>query len=470
MQTRKLGLIFLIPVLALAASTALAGQVASSMTRGVQSYMQFGGYEIRPAGTGTQNYDDLAPTQLFEVIRPNNQEFTIGRIFTSCTCVRLESDTRTFKAGQRAVFSLHNIQATPPAGQTYAIYIQITAPIKTMLRYDTFVQSSQFVPAPAGLQPTRGNIVADGVLPGDALLAASESGDIEVIVPKSENYVPDTSDYTLRKKAELAATASAAAKSGGADAAKKAAGDAAKETAKAEAKPAADPELRAAISSAVDTVEKNMDKQRQTAAAETAIRPQTRVREVQDKARAEAQAAARLASSAKATPAALQDEAKRIGESMLEIPVQTASATLRQANQPAAAAAAATTTVKPPERSAALREETAKLGRELSSPTRTVAPPAVKTTPRADDTWAELRDKSKTAKSRLTQENASGMTTKFLGRAAAERTQAGTSANSALSGIASAETAVKTATQNAATAAEAAGRSAADAFKSAVSQ
>lgn len=199
----------------LTASVASAAQIVSTTARGVASVANLGGFGIAPAGTQPARLaDDLAPVQLFEITKPAGQSVTIGRMFTSCTCVILESDQRTFGPGEKAMLRMRNVQATPPGGQSYALYVQITAPIAVTLRYDTYVQSSQFVPAADGAPPTRGNIVADGVWsPG---MTADAATVVDVYVPKAENYVPDTSEYTLRRKAEeekeSAATKAATAK------------------------------------------------------------------------------------------------------------------------------------------------------------------------------------------------------------------------------------------------------------------
>lgn len=207
----------------LAAPAAFSAQMVSTTTRGLNAVMQAGGFMIQSVGTAPASYNDLAPQQLLEIVRPNNQPFTIGRMFTSCTCVRLEADSRSYGPGERAVLRLRNVVATPPSGQNYAVYVQITSPINTTLRFDTFMQSSQFVPAAEGFQPTRGNVISDGYIIGSvpaptpaeggaapvvATVGAIYSGaDIEVIVPKADNYIPDTSEYTLRKKAEAESAA-----------------------------------------------------------------------------------------------------------------------------------------------------------------------------------------------------------------------------------------------------------------------
>ena len=183
---------------ALAAADAMSAQVVSTMSRAIPAVMQQNGFQLVPAGSAGQFRGDLAPVQTFEIVRPGNQPVTIGRLFTSCSCVRLESPRMSYQPGEPAVVHLRNIKATPPGGQNYAIYVQITSPIRTTLRYDTFVQSSQFIPAAIGEAPTRGDVKADGVMAS----VSAYDGDIELVVPKAENYIEDTSEYALRKKAE----------------------------------------------------------------------------------------------------------------------------------------------------------------------------------------------------------------------------------------------------------------------------
>ena len=135
-----------------AASTALAAsnELVSTM-RIVNAVAEHQGFRINPAfdAAAEQGPDDLAPLQAFEIMRPVDKPVTIGRLFTSCTCIQLESPKRTFAPGERAILQLRNTKPTPLNGQVYAIYVQITSPIRTTLRFDTFVQSSSF-PEQAG--------------------------------------------------------------------------------------------------------------------------------------------------------------------------------------------------------------------------------------------------------------------------------------------------------------------------------
>lgn len=121
---------------------AAAGEILSTM-RNVNAVVEAYGYrlniihdvDIPPMAT------DLSPAQAFEVLKPAGKPVTIGRLFTSCSCIQLESPKRTFSADERAILTLRNVKPTPAPGQVYAVFVQITSPVRTTLRFDTFVQS-----------------------------------------------------------------------------------------------------------------------------------------------------------------------------------------------------------------------------------------------------------------------------------------------------------------------------------------
>ena len=128
-----------------------AGQRLVSTMGNVSAVSAAGGYFLRPVSGVSQAFisGDEAPAQLFEIVRPNNQPISIGRLHTSCSCVQLEAAKSTFEAGEPAILTLRNVRPTPPNGQGYALYVQIVAPVRATLRQDTFVQSDQFrSPAP----------------------------------------------------------------------------------------------------------------------------------------------------------------------------------------------------------------------------------------------------------------------------------------------------------------------------------
>lgn len=140
----------LVALALVAGNSALAEESLVSTMRNVNAVAEARGFYLTPASdrSGGTGSGSLAPVQAFEIIRPGMGALTIARLYTSCTCVQLVSPKRTFARGERAVLELHNVRPTPINGQIYAIYVQVTSPIRATLRYDTFVQSSQFVIKP----------------------------------------------------------------------------------------------------------------------------------------------------------------------------------------------------------------------------------------------------------------------------------------------------------------------------------
>lgn len=415
-RTRMLGFMLLLALLTAAAAP--AAQVESTTTRGVSAVMQANGFYLQPAGIGQMSHGDLAPPQMFEIVRPGNQSVTLGRLFTSCICVTLEADQRSYAPGQPAILCLRNLRATPPSGQNYAIYVQITSPIRTTLRFDTFVQSSQFVPAAAGMPPTRGNIISHGEYTGQNI---GYGGTIEVIVPKTDNYISDATNKDAAESGVLAGDDTVAKAEAALAKAKAKADEEAKAASVAQADKAApspDAELSAAIEAAVAKAEQNVDKSRSQLAAEGRGEvPQAGVGQVADKARDEAEAAARLLSSgnAPATPAAadaVQDEMKKLGKEMLESGDAPAAAAVAEAVVAAEADGEAFEEVKP----ASWRDQAAKLGRNLKDKTVSAGKSVARATGNAadvvaekshvaaegaSDTWQELKVKSRSLASEI---------------------------------------------------------------------
>ncbi len=97
--------------------------------------------------TGTTPHGALAPVQTFELVRPEMASFRIGRVYTSCPCVELSSPKKAYARGERAIFELVNVKPTPPQGHTYALYVQVTSPVRATLRFDTFMQTGAAAPA-----------------------------------------------------------------------------------------------------------------------------------------------------------------------------------------------------------------------------------------------------------------------------------------------------------------------------------
>lgn len=109
--------------------------------------------------TGTTPHGALAPLQTFELVRPDMASFRIGRVYTSCPCVELSSPKKAYARGERAIFELVNVKPTPLQGHTYALYVQVTSPVRATLRFDTFMQTGAAAPVIA--KPEEKNNVAE---------------------------------------------------------------------------------------------------------------------------------------------------------------------------------------------------------------------------------------------------------------------------------------------------------------------
>lgn len=103
------------------------------------------GYAIVPVPEAipAAHPDDYAPPMLFEIVRPNQTAFSIGRIMSSCACLKLVAEKRDFAAGERAFIVLRNVKPTPKDGATYAFFVKRAAPADMTLRYDVFVKSTR---------------------------------------------------------------------------------------------------------------------------------------------------------------------------------------------------------------------------------------------------------------------------------------------------------------------------------------
>jgi hypothetical protein len=193
----RLRYFFMFALIFATVSAAHAAAVRSTSRNQRNAVMEYSGFFLNPIGTEPQGPGDLAPPQLFEIVRPNDQAITIGRLYTSCVCVALEAEKTSFAAGEQAVLRLRNIRLSPPEGMLYAIYVQMRSPIRTILRADTFLQSTEFLPSQPGEAPTRGDIVADGVL------TEEETTEVELIVPTADAEVPDDNGPIVSEVAEV---------------------------------------------------------------------------------------------------------------------------------------------------------------------------------------------------------------------------------------------------------------------------
>lgn len=87
--------------------------------------------------------EDHGPSQVLEIIRPDMGPVSIGRLNTSCTCIQASLPKKDYAQGERILLELRNVKATPPAGATYAIFVQLTSPVKEVLQHEIFVKSTQ---------------------------------------------------------------------------------------------------------------------------------------------------------------------------------------------------------------------------------------------------------------------------------------------------------------------------------------
>lgn len=135
-------------IVALALAMAVWGTAAAALEVSTQSnvggHFEYGGYTVVPVTDiiPISYPEDPGPAQLFEVIRPDNKAFTLGRLFTSCTCIRMEMPKKSYAAGERCIITVRNV--LPSNGQIYPFYVQVIYPMNVTLRYDIYVLSNQF--------------------------------------------------------------------------------------------------------------------------------------------------------------------------------------------------------------------------------------------------------------------------------------------------------------------------------------
>lgn len=145
-------------IAAAASASAAQGGLVSSMEL-MMGVSTAGGISIVPANdVQPRGYtEDLAPTQVFEIIRPDMGPITVGRLTSSCTCVMAYLPKRSYAAGERALMEIRNVKSTPPNGATYAVFVQIASPIREVLQLDVFVKSN---PQPISvIRPEKGVVL-----------------------------------------------------------------------------------------------------------------------------------------------------------------------------------------------------------------------------------------------------------------------------------------------------------------------
>lgn len=87
--------------------------------------------------------EDCGPSQVLEIIRPNQAPIQVGRLTTSCSCLQATMARRDYGHGERAFIEVRNITPTVPDGATYLVFAQLTGPYKETLQFDLFAKSDR---------------------------------------------------------------------------------------------------------------------------------------------------------------------------------------------------------------------------------------------------------------------------------------------------------------------------------------
>lgn len=113
--------------------------------------------------SGNVYTEDCGPSQVLEIIRPNQGPIHIGRLTTSCACLQATMAKREYGQGERAFIEVRNVKPTVPDGATYLVFAQLAAPYKETLQFELFAKSDRNLnkgktsqvaqPVPAQQQP-----------------------------------------------------------------------------------------------------------------------------------------------------------------------------------------------------------------------------------------------------------------------------------------------------------------------------
>lgn len=79
----------------------------------------------------------------FEIIRPNLEAFTIGRVYTDSAVLRVAPAQKSFVDGERAIFQVRNVKYT--SGKCVRFYVEIVSPVCMTLCFDVYVTSDKCV-------------------------------------------------------------------------------------------------------------------------------------------------------------------------------------------------------------------------------------------------------------------------------------------------------------------------------------
>ncbi|MDR1744353.1 MAG: hypothetical protein LBS30_01205 [Planctomycetota bacterium] len=97
--------------------------------------------------------EDYGPVQVLEIIRPDQGPISVGRLMTSCSCLKATLAKRDFAQGERAFIEVRNVKPTQPQGATYLVFARLASPYAATLQYELYAKSDR---APAAQAPAAG--------------------------------------------------------------------------------------------------------------------------------------------------------------------------------------------------------------------------------------------------------------------------------------------------------------------------
>lgn len=83
---------------------------------------------------------DFAPAQVFELVNTTGYAVELGRLTTSCGCIRLTSAKSEYGAEEKIELVLRNVRFS--SGHTYAFFVHVVAPVRTVVEHEVFVKST----------------------------------------------------------------------------------------------------------------------------------------------------------------------------------------------------------------------------------------------------------------------------------------------------------------------------------------
>ncbi len=103
--------------------------------------MVYGGGGFHLESRGMREYPgDYAAAQVFELVNGWGGAVKLGRLTTSCGCIVLTSAKSEYGAGEKIELVLRNVR--PSSGHTYAFYVHILEPTRTVLQQEVYVLST----------------------------------------------------------------------------------------------------------------------------------------------------------------------------------------------------------------------------------------------------------------------------------------------------------------------------------------